>query len=83
MTTMQFATSCKSRQPEGIVPANNTEPNTHPMDWEQDIAQISDRAKIDRDSQSFLELGKQYLHQIRELNKTLNLIIESAKTDTY
>ena len=43
----------------------------------------TDRAKIDRDSQSFLELGKLYLHQIRKLNKTLNLIIESAKADTY
>ena len=32
MTTIQFATSGKSRQPEVIVPANSTESNTHPMD---------------------------------------------------
>ena len=72
-TTMQFNTSCKSRHPEVIVPVNNTESNTHPMDW----------GKMDRDSQSFIELGKQYLHQIREVNRSLNLIIESTKAETY
>ena len=41
------------------------------------------REKIDWDSQSFIELGKQYLHQIREVNRSLNLIIESAKAETY
>ena len=35
------------------------------------------------DSQSFLELRKQYLKQIRDLNRTLNLIIASAKADIY
>ena len=83
--TIQFATPCKSKQPV-VKASDKTKPKSNPMQWSNDLAQseTKDSVEIDihRDSQSFLELSKQYLNQIRELNRKLNLIIASPKTDT-
>ena len=62
MTTVQLATSCKSRQPEIIAPANDTESNIHPMDWGKDIAQTADR-----DSQLFIVLGSNIFTKLGRL----------------
>ena len=59
-----------NNDPKSTAPTNDTKSNIHPLDWKNDITQAIDRDAINIDSQSIIMLGKQYIQQIREVNKS-------------